>query len=144
MIAIDTNLLIYAHRSGTPEHVDARRAIESALNAPGGCGVATPSVAEFFSIVTHPTATGNPSPPDVAAEFLQSLRESGVDDLTPGPGFAARLARMAANLGVTGARVFDLQIGLCALDGGATSVWTHDGGFVKIPGLSVHDPLTAA
>jgi hypothetical protein len=51
---------------------------------------------------------------------------------------------MAANLGVTGARVFDLQIGLCALDGGATSVWTHDGGFVKIPGLSVHDPLTAA
>ncbi len=48
---------------------------------------------------------------------------------------------MAADLGVTGVRVFDLQIGLCALDSGATELWTHDRGFVKIPGLAVHDPL---
>lgn len=141
MIAIDTNLLIYAHRAGTAEHAAARRAIEAALNARGGCGVALPSVAEFFSIVTHPAASGGPSPPGVAVEFLESLRQSGVEDFTPGPGFAVRLARMAADLAVTGARIFDLQIGLCALDGGATCVWTHDGGFVKIPGLMVHDPL---
>ena len=39
-------------------------------------------------------------------------------------------------------RIFDLQIGLCALDGGATGLWPHDRGFVKIPGLVSHDPLT--
>lgn len=142
MIAIDTNLLVSAHRSAAPKHAGARRAIESALNAPGGCGITLPSIAEFFSIVTHPTAAGSPSSPEMAAMFLESLRESGVEDLRPGAGFAARLARIAADLGVTGARVFDLQIGLCALDGGATSVWTHDAGFVKIPGLIVYDPLT--
>jgi hypothetical protein len=143
MIALDTNLLIYAHRAATAEHLAARGAIEAALNASGGCGITLPSVAEFFSIVTHPTASGKPSPPGVAAHFLASLRESGVADLVPGPGFAARLVRMAADLGVKGTRIFDVQIGLCALDGGATELWTHDGGFVKIPGLAIRDPLAA-
>ena len=141
MIAIDTNLLIYAHRSATPEHLAARAAIESALNAPGGCGVTLPSVAEFFSIVTHPNTIGRPSTPKAAGDFLESLRVAGVEDLVAGAAFSARLVRLAADLGVTGVRIFDLQIGLCALDSGATAVWTHDRGFVKIPGLAIHDPL---
>ena len=143
MIALDTNLLIYAHRAATAEHRAARKAIEAALNTPGGCGIALPSVAEFFSIVTHPTASGGPSSPKAAADFLASLRESGVEDLRPGAAFVARLVHMAADLGVKGARIFDVQIGLCALDGGATELWTHDSGFVKIPGLLIRDPLKA-
>jgi len=39
--------------------------------------------------------------------------------LGPGPSFAIRLLQIAADLDVTGPRVFDLQIALCALDGGA-------------------------
>lgn len=141
MIALDTNLLIYAHRAATPEHRAARGAIEAALNTPGGCGITLPSVAEFFSIVTHLTASGRPSTPMAAADFLASLRESGVEDLAPGPAFAARLAQVVADLGVKGPRIFDVQIGLCALDAGATELWTHGGGFAKIPGLAVRDPL---
>ena len=143
MIALDTNLLIYAHRAATAEHRAARGAIEAALNSPGGCGIVLPSVAEFFSIVTHPTTSGRPSPPKAATDFLASLRDSGVEDLLPGPGFASRLVQMATDLGVKGARIFDVQIGLCALDGGAAELWTHDGGFVKIPGLVIRDPLKA-
>jgi len=51
------------------------------------------------------------------------------------------LVQTAVDLGVSGPRVFDLQIGLCALDGGATELWTHDRRFVKIPGLIIPDPL---
>ena len=141
MIALDTNLLIYAHRSATQEHRAAWAAIEAALNTSGGCGIGLPSVAEFFSIVTHPTAAGRPSSPKVAAEFLTSLRDAGIEVLPPGPSFAARLAQLATDLGVVGVRIFDLQIGLCALDGGATELWTPDGHFVKIPGLVVRDPF---
>lgn len=57
MIAIDTNLLIDAHRSTTPEHRVAKAAIERALNATGECGIALPSIAEFFGIVTHRTTS---------------------------------------------------------------------------------------
>lgn len=141
MIAIDTNLLIYAHRSGTPEHRSARSAIEAACGSSGGCAIALPSIAEFFSIVTHPTASGRSSAPSDAAAFLAALDEGGVAVLVPGPAFSTRLVQTAADLAVKGPRVFDLQIGLCALDGGATELWTHDANFVKIPGLVIRDPL---
>jgi predicted nucleic acid-binding protein len=141
MIAIDTNLLVYAHRAATPEHRAARKAIEAACNSLGGCGIALPSIAEFFSIVTHATASGRPSTPQSAAEFLTALEEGGVVVLQPGPSFAVRLIQTAADLGVNGVRIFDLQVGLCALDGGATELWTHDGKFTKLPGLLVKDPI---
>jgi len=141
MIALDTNLLIYAHRSGTPEHHSARSAIEAACGSPGGCAITLPSIAEFFSVVTHPAASGRPSLPEDAAAFLAALEEVGTVILRPGPAFSQRLVQTAADLAVKGPRIFDLQIGLCALDGGATELWTHDAHFVKIPGLVIRDPL---
>jgi predicted nucleic acid-binding protein len=141
MIAIDTNLLIYAHRSGTREHRSARSAIEAACGSAGGCAITLPSIAEFFSVVTHPAASGRPSSPGDAAAFLAALEEAGAIVLGPGPAFSTRLLQTAADLAVSGPRIFDLQIGLCALDGGATELWTHDTNFIKIPGLVIRDPL---
>jgi len=46
VIAIDTNLLVYAHRTVVPQH-RARRAIERACQDPRGCGVSLACVAEF-------------------------------------------------------------------------------------------------
>jgi hypothetical protein len=36
---------------------------------------------------------------------------------------------------VSGNRVFDLQIALCAFEGGARELWSHDARFVTMPGL---------
>jgi toxin-antitoxin system PIN domain toxin len=145
VIAIDTNLLVYAHRSATPEHRAAQAAIEAACNSSGGCGIAAPSVAEFYSVVTHPAARGRPSTPRQAAAFLRALQvDGGVAVWGPGPRFAARLLQTAGDLEVHGVRIFDLQIALCALDGGASELWTHDGAFVKVPGLRLRDPLESA
>ena len=142
MIAIDTNLLVYAHRAATPDHRAAQAAIEAACNSRWGCGIAAPSVAEFYSIATHPSASGRPSSPEEAAAFLRTLQEDGgLAVWIPGPEFAARLLQTAGDLDVRGVRVFDLQIALCALDGGATELWTHDRAFVKVPGLRLRDPL---
>ena len=51
MIAIDSNLLVYAHRTALPEHRRARRAIEKASRSPLGWGIAWPCIAEFWSVV---------------------------------------------------------------------------------------------
>jgi hypothetical protein len=48
---------------------------------------------------------------------------------------------VAADLAVSGPRVFDLQIAMAAFEGGATEIWTHDRAFVTVPGLRVRDPL---
>jgi hypothetical protein len=140
MIALDTNLLVYAHRARVPEHRAARRAIEQAA-ATAGWGIAAPSLPEFWAVVTHPGAAGRPSSPRQAAGFIRALAAAGAEIWLPGPGFGERLIRLAEDLGVTGPRVFDLQIALVAFEGGATELWTHDRAFVTIPGLVVRDPL---
>lgn len=71
MIALDTNLLVYAHRSATPEHKRARAAIERAA-ASSGWGIAAAVVAEFWSVVTHPAAGGRPSTAAEARGFLSA------------------------------------------------------------------------
>ena len=142
MIAIDTNLLIYAHRSGTREHRAARKAIEAAASDTRGWGISLASVCEFWSVVTHPSAAGGPSKPRQAKAFLTSLTETGGMQIwSPGVGFAARLMQLAIDLGISGVRVFDLQIGLTAFENGAAELWSHDAAFVRMPGLAIVDPL---
>jgi predicted nucleic acid-binding protein len=141
MIGIDTNLLVYGHRAATPEHRAAVRALERASRDPRGWGVALPSIAEFWSVVTHPACGGGPSTARQAHGFLTALVEAGAIIWTPGEDFWRRLTRLAADLGVQGARIFDLQIALAARDNGATEIWTHDAGFVSIRGLRIEDPL---
>ncbi len=141
MIALDTNLLIYAHRAGTPQHPSAKRAIEAALNSGLGCGITLPTLSEFWSIVTHPASTGKPSTARQASEFISALVESGLFVWSPGPLFGERLMQAAVDLKITGVRVFDLQIALTAFDNGAHEIWSHDAQFATLPGLKLVDPL---
>lgn len=142
MIAVDTNLLVYAHRRGTPEHRAAKSAIERAATDGRGWGIALQTVAEFWSVVTHAAAAGGPSSALQAASFLSNLREdAGMSIWTPGLGFDERLMQLASDLEVAGPRVFDLQIALTAFEHGAAELWTHDRAFVKVPGLRLVYPL---
>ena len=142
MIALDTNLLIYAHRSGLPEHGAAKRAIQKASQDPRGWGIPYPCIAEFWSVVTHPASAGGGSPPAMARGFLRALiLEAGAALWMPHSGSWERVTRLAEDLDVRGPRVFDLQIGLAAFDNGATEIWSHDRGFVTVPGLALIDPL---
>jgi predicted nucleic acid-binding protein len=142
MIALDTNLLVYAFLPGVREHVAARKAMEDASDDRRGWGVALASIAEFWLAVTHPSAVGGPSPLRAARGFLDALITEGPGILwMPKERFSTRLLQMATDLEVRGPRIFDLQIALTAFDNGATEIWTHDRGFVAFPGLAVHDPL---
>lgn len=142
MIAVDTNLLVYAHRTATPEHKAAQRALERAAADPGGWGFSIGNVLEFWSVVTHPASKGRPSTASEARKFLRNLTEQGGAVMwLPTPGFDVRLLANATRLGLMGPRVFDLQIAMTALDNGARSMWTHDAGFIHLPGLPVLDPL---
>ncbi len=142
MIALDTNILIYAHRSGYQEHASARHALESMFTAGLTWGIPLPCLAEFWSIVTHQKMGNRPSSPKEAMEFISFVLEDGDGQLLlPGSDFGVRLMDMAFKLDVSGVRVFDLQIGLAAHDNGAEVIWTHDRGFLTIPGIRCLDPL---
>ena len=145
MIAVDTNLLVYAHRAGCAEHAAARHAIEDAANDPRGWGIPAACVFEFWSVVTHPSSVGGASSPTTARRFVEALIETGgAMILPPPPAAVPRSLQLAEQLDVRGPRIFDLQINLSALDAGVTEIWTHDAGFTAIPGLRIRDPLRAS
>src|SRR5262245_21724808 len=138
MIVLDTNLLIYAHREGSPQHVQARDAILAALNDRRGWGICFPSVAEFWSVVTHPKIPVGPSSPAAVTHFFHYLIAEGRGHIwTPGSGFGERLMRWAASLKVRGRQIFDLQIAVIAYEHGAREIWTHDAHFVSLPAVKV-------
>ena len=142
MIALDTNLLVYAHREGAPQHEAARAVIYEALNDPRGWGICLPSITEFWSIVTHPKLPGGPSSSTVVTHFFHYLITEGNGNIwTPGPRFGQRLMRWAASLKIRGRQIFDLQIAVIAVEHGAQEIWTNDAHFVSVPTLKVRDPF---
>lgn len=142
MIAVDTNLLVYAHNPRAPEHARARRALERAAGQAQGWGVPFPVLAEFWSVVTHPAGPGTAA--EAAAGFLQGLWREGDAQIWAATAEMGRdLIVAAARLGCQGAAIFDLQIGLVAVAHGAREIWTHDAAFPRLPGLPVVDPLAA-
>jgi len=142
-MVIDTNLLIYAHRAGEPQHRAAQAALENAANQRGGWGIPWPCVAEFWLNVTHPSSVGKPATPSEAALFMASLTDAGAKILYPNAATAATVIEIAVRLKVRGPRIFDLQIGVLALQSGVREFWTHDRGFIALPGLKIVDPLRA-
>jgi hypothetical protein len=142
MIAVDTNLLVYAHRSQVPEHGAAKEAIEKASMDSQGWGFTLTSLLEFWSIVTHPLAPPRPSTPAEASAFLQALiRDAEAQIWLPREGFGLRLIQLGSKLRVSGPRIFDLTIALTAFEGGAREIWTHDLGFRSVPGIRIVFPL---
>ena len=142
MIAIDTNLLVYAHRSLFPEHRKAKASIEKAADNDSGWGIALPSLSEFWTVVTHQRCEGRPSTAEQAEGFLTALIETAnIQIFLPNDAFPTSLIITARNLGIQGVRIFDLQIALLSIAAGAQELWTHNAGFVKVPGIKVIDPL---
>lgn len=141
MIALDSNLLIYAHRRAVPQHQAAQAAIMRAAASGLGWGIPLSCAFEFWSVVTHPRASGGPSSGKQAHRFIESLRRSGAELWAPGATLWDRLARIGVKKRVFGPHVFDLSVALTALECGATEIWTHDATFVGVRGLRVHDPL---
>lgn len=141
MIALDTNLLVYAHRSAVAEHKSARRVVTRAAGHRDGWGMSLAVVLEFWSVVTHPTASGRPSTTAEASAFIDALEAAGARVWLPGVGFSHRLTQLASALDVVGPRIFDLQIALTAFEGGATELWTADRQFASVAGLPVVLPL---
>jgi len=93
-------------------------------------------------VVTHPSCQGGASSPSKARLFLESLLNSGGGTVwLPSHNFYANFIDAGSDMAIKGAIIFDLQIGLIALENGASQIWTNDKNFASIPGLRVVNPL---
>ncbi|MBI4815797.1 MAG: PIN domain-containing protein [Deltaproteobacteria bacterium] len=141
MIAIDTNVLVYAHRAESPWHTVARDSVARA--SLGRWAIPWPCVHEFLSVVTHPKIFDPPTPLDDALRAVESWVASpnltllGEDEEAHWP-ILARLARAAR---ISGPRVHDARIAAICVGHGVHELWTADRDFSRFPSLVTRNPL---
>ena len=70
MIAVDTNILVYAHREDSPFHEAAFGCLAELAEGPAVWAIPWPCVHEFLAIVTHPRIY---APPTSLAQALDQV-----------------------------------------------------------------------
>lgn len=141
MIALDTNFLVYAHRSDNPFHVISRTAIARLAQGALPWGVPVVCVHEFLAVVTNPKIFKQPTPPKLAFQQIRSLLALPTARLLlPTDQHLDILNQLATAAKTVGAQFHDARIAAICLENGATQLWTADRDFSAYPQLSTLSP----
>lgn len=144
MIAVDTNILVYAHRTDLPWHDAARASIETLAASRAAWGIPMHCLHEFYATVTRRGPLAVPTPPQVALAQVKTLLACDTLVVLPEDGDHWQvLAGLAAASSITGGGVHDARIAACCLRHGVTELWTDDRDFSRFPALFTRNPLVA-
>ncbi len=142
MIAIDTNILVYAHREDSPWHDAADVQIRALAEGRVPWAIPWPCVHEFLAIVTHPRIYALPTPIKAAIDQVSAWLESpSLVLLAEAEKYWPTLHGLLEASRVAGPQVHDARIAaLCRLHG-IEELWSADRDFSRFPGLPVRNPM---
>ena len=142
MIAVDTNLLVYAHRPEMPFHERAREVLTEAVSNPEPTCVPWPCVHEFLAVVSNPRIFQDPTPIGVALDTVSRLLASlSGGFLAEGQGYLEAFNRIARPALLQGALVHDGRVAALCLFHGVRVLWSADRDFSRFPEVTVVNPL---
>lgn len=142
MIAIDTNVLVYAHRLDMSDHAVAKFAVDTALSGATPVGIPWPVVHEFLAVVSNARVFTEPTSVGGALAQVEHWLSSPVAR-TLGE-TSAHLPTLSALLGdtrIAGGSVHDARVAAICLDHGVSELWTVDRDFSRFPTLRLRNPL---
>lgn len=142
MIAVDTQILVYAHRRDSAWHARAKACIEGLANGGTRWGIPLHVLIELYAVVTRRALY---RPPSTSAQVLTQvdywLECPTVEVLAEGPQTWDVVKPLLVAGAITGARVHDARIAAVCLAYGVTELWTHDRDMSRFPLLRTRDPL---
>ena len=142
MIAVDTNVLVYAHREDSPWHKAAYSCVEGLAEGRATWAVPWPCLHEFLAIVTHPGIYDPPTPiPEALGQVDAWLEAPGLSLLAESDTHWRDLREMIETGRVTGGRVHDARVAALCRQHGVRELWTADRDFTRFPGLRTRNPL---
>lgn len=143
MIAVDSNLLVYAHRQDAEWHREALTLLTQLAEGIRRWAIPWPCVHEFLSVATHPSIYRPPTPLPIALEAIQVwLRSSSCRAIGEDPGYFPVLQNLALKAKAHGPRIHDARIAAICLQNGVTELWSADRDFGRFQDLHVRNPLT--
>lgn len=144
MIAVDTNLLVYAHRIDSEWHERAAARVRELAEARSPWALPWPCIHEFLAIATHPRIWDPPTPTEAALDQVEAWLESpSLVLLAEGPEHWNELRGQIEAGRITGPRVHDARIAALCLAHGVRELWTADRDFSRFPSLTTSNPLAA-
>lgn len=142
MIAIDTNILVYAHREDAEFHSAAAGCIRQLAEGSASWLIPWPCLHEFFAIATHPRIFSPPTPPSRAIAQIDAWLESPtVILLTETAAHWSTLKPLLIQGKISGPRVHDARIAALCLQHAVRELWTADRDFGRFTKLKVRNPL---
>jgi uncharacterized protein len=134
MIAVDTNILVYAHREELPQHEAARSKLTELAEGEAPWGIPVFCVGEFIRVVTHPKLFDPPYGGDEACDAIERLLGSpSLRILSPGSGFLPLFLEAVREADAVGNLVFDAQIVAVCRESGVSALITEDRDFARFP-----------
>jgi uncharacterized protein len=145
MYALDTNLLIYAHNTASPFHLQAKVFIEKVMNErddEGHLSICIPGqvLMEFLNVITRHQLESPLSLHD-AMQLVQAYIDTGVTILYPKSTQLTTLLALLKSV-TTRQKVFDVALVATLKDHGISGLYTvNTGDFQQFTFLDVKNPL---
>jgi hypothetical protein len=142
VIAIETNILVHAHREDSEWHERAFAAVAQVAEGVAPWAIPAPCLHEFLAIATHPKIYRPPTPLKRAVEQVAAWLESpSLVVIAENEGYWERFRGVLLQSRVTGGQVHDSRIAALCLHHGVAELWTSDRDFGRFPDLKVRNPL---
>ena len=144
MIAVDGNILVYAHREDSPLHTASLACVRGLAEGRLPWAIPWPCLHEFLAVTTHPRIYSPPTPLELAVEQVDAWAESpSLVLLAEDEAYWPRLRALALEGRIAGPKVHDARIVAICLQHGADELWTIDRDFSRFAGLKIRNPLKA-
>jgi len=142
VIAVDTNILVYAHRTDSPFHERARSAVETLASGVREWAIPWPCAHEFFAVVTHPRIFRTATPAETAFAQLRALGTlANLAFIGEADNYLQHLESLALLAQTRGGAIHDARIAAICLSHGVAELWSADRDFSRFPQIVVRNPL---
>ena len=142
MIAVDTNVLVYAHREDSEWHGAAGSTMRSLAEGSVPWSIPWPCVHEFVAIVTHPRIYDPPSSMAQAIDQVDAwLASPSIVLLSEARSHWDLLKSNLIDGRIKGAMVHDARIAAICEGHSVSSFLTADRDFSRFPRLATTNPL---
>jgi uncharacterized protein len=142
VIAVDSNLLVYAHREDALWHDAAYVRITELAEGQSPWAIPWPCIHEFLAIVTHPKIYAPPTPLGKALEQVEAWLESpSLVLLSETEDYWLQLRSVLLTGRVSGPQIHDARVAALCKEHGVTELWTADRDFGRFPGIQTQNPL---
>jgi uncharacterized protein len=142
MIAVETNILVYAHREDTQFHITASQCIAGLAGGRAQWAIPWPCLHEFLAVVTHARIYDPPTPLAAALDQVDAWLEAPTLVLLAESEQHWPELRSLVTVGrVTGPRIHDARVAALCRQHGVRELWSADRDFSRFADLAVVNPL---